>query len=123
MLAKLLSHRDDTCRARFLTRRSEPSDRSTVRLPAQRLRDGEHGLRCVIHCRTTQLASLGQIEATPAVNGGPVVPHDEIADLPLVHIDAVTLRSMLEQIGKQQARFRRAQAYDLTSVHPDKEDL
>ena len=66
------------------------------------LRDGEHRLRGVIHGGATQLASLAQIKATAAMDGGPVVPHNEITDLPFVHVDAFTLGGVLKQIGKKQ---------------------
>jgi hypothetical protein len=87
------------------------------------LRDGEHRLGCVIDRGATQLAPLAQVETAPAVDGGSIVPHDEITNLPFVHIDALALGGVLEQIGKKQPRLRRAQTDDLPSVHADEEDL
>src|SRR6516225_10983391 len=87
------------------------------------LRDSEHRLGRVIDRGATQLTPLAQVEATPAVDGGSVVPHDEITNLPLMHIDALALSGVLEQIKKKQPRLRRAQADDLTSMHADEENL
>ena len=57
------------------------------------------------------------------MDGGPVVPHNEITDLPFVHVDAFTLGGVLEQIGKKQPRLGRAQADDLPRVHANEEDF
>src|SRR5262249_52759351 len=85
--------------------------------------DSEHRLVRVIHCRTAQLPAFCQVETAPTENGGRVGPHDEITDRPLVYIDARELGGMLQQVGKKQASLCRTKAYNLTSVHTDKEDL
>ena len=69
------------------------------------LRDREHRLRRVVDGGAAQFAAFAEVEAASAMQGGAVVPHDEIADLPFVHVDALALGGVLEQIGKQQPQL------------------
>src|SRR5262249_13967385 len=81
------------------------------------LRHREHRLRGVVDGRAAQFAAFAEVEATPAMDRGTVVPHDEITDLPFVRIHALAPGGVLEQVGQEQPRLGSTHAHDLACMY------
>ena len=83
----------------------------------------EHRLRYGVDRGPAQLAPLGKVVAAAAVQGGAVVPDHQVAGLPLVHVDALASRRVLDQVGQEHAAFGGRPADDLARVDADEQHL
>src|SRR5215813_2076007 len=91
----------------------EPSPLSVVIELRRVLRGG----RAFAHQRgPAHVARLVGRERAGAVHGLAVVPHDEVADPPLVRIDELALGGVLGQVAQEQPRLRQRPAQDRARV-------
>ena len=64
-----------------------------------------------------QTVFVGVVIEVGAMQGGPVVPQQHVALAPLVAVDELRARRVLEQLGQQRLRFDRAHADDVLGLH------
>jgi hypothetical protein len=74
----------------------------------------------VLGGRPPKLASFREVIAAPSMERTAVIPHHQIVNAPLMGIDKIALRRMLQEVHQKHAPFSNRPANNLPCVDADK---